>query len=59
MKVTICLPLPDLIACRGRSAQGRRMVRALLTQTVCSADSDYPDPDMADGLRSLPGRSAA
>jgi hypothetical protein len=59
MKVTICLPLPDLIACRGRSAQGRWTVRVLLTQTVCSADSDCPDPDTADGPQSLPGRSAA
>jgi hypothetical protein len=36
-----------------------RTARALSIQTVCSPDSDYPDPDTADGPRSLPGRSAA
>jgi hypothetical protein len=59
MKVTSGLPLPNLTACRGRSAQGRRTVRALVIQSVCSADSDCPDPDTADGPRSIGGRSVA
>jgi hypothetical protein len=58
MKVTSWLPLPDLIAYRGRSAQGQRTVRALVTQTVYSADSDCPDPDTADGPQSIGGWSA-
>jgi hypothetical protein len=59
MKLTSRLLLPDITACRGRSAQGRRTVRALVTHTVCSADSDCPDPDTADGSWSIGGRSAA
>jgi hypothetical protein len=58
-KVNIWLPLPDLSACRGRSAWGLWKVHALSIQTVCSADSDCPEPDTSDGPRSLPGQSAA
>jgi hypothetical protein len=36
-----------------------RTVRALMIQTVCSAVSDCPDPDTADGPWSLPGRFVA
>ena len=59
LKVTIWLPLPDLSACHGRSAWVMRTVRALSIQTVCSANSDCPEPDTSDGPRSLPGQSAA
>jgi hypothetical protein len=34
-----------------------RTVRALVTQTVCTAPSDCPKPDTTDGPRSIGGRS--
>ena len=54
----VCCHCPFLLPCRGRSALGRRTVRALMSSDGLQGWSDCPVPDAADGPRSMGGRSA-
>ena len=59
VEMTSWLPLPVFTAYRGRSAQGLRTVRALITSDCLRFWPDCLDPDTVDGPRSMGGRSAA
>jgi hypothetical protein len=58
-KWQVCGHWSILLPCRGRSALGRRTVRALMISDGLRDWSDCPCPDAADGPRSMGGRSAS